>query len=283
MKAKYLTILALILAFACITSCKKELTNDGAKQSYNHESTTNYLKTVVPIDYTELCGDDVGGTLVEGASLGYPDLWDYYFFNGNAGDDISISITSINEIDAIVSGTLYSGMATTTDGITWYDGGAEMVYIQHICYWGVPDGVIVDGLKYTFNYELAETGSYTLAIMSEGGTEYLVETSGISCDTDTDGDGCPDSEDAVLNSNMEEFVVIDGCNTGVPNRMVFGEPCGTMMSDVIDVLEAGTYKNHGAFVREMAQLTEMWVEIGLITEEEKDMLMACAGQSSIGQ
>lgn len=99
---------------------------------------------------------------------------------------------------------------------------------------------------------------------------------------DTDGDGCLDSDDAVVNSNMEEFVVIDGCSNGVLNKMTLGEPCGTMMSDMIDALEEGTYKNHGEFTKIVGKLTETWINEGLITPEEKELIVLCAGESSIG-
>lgn len=103
-----------------------------------------------------------------------------------------------------------------------------------------------------------------------------------TCVLDSDGDGCLDSDDAVVASNMEEFVVIAGCSNGVLNKMTSGEPCGTMMSDMIDVLEAGTYKNHGEFTKLVGQLTETWMNGGLITQEEKELIVLCAGESSIG-
>jgi hypothetical protein len=103
-----------------------------------------------------------------------------------------------------------------------------------------------------------------------------------TCVVDSDGDGCLDADDAVVNSNMEEFVVIDGCSNGVPNKMTLGEPCGTMMSDRIDVLEAGTYKNHGGFTKLVGQLAETWMNAGLITPEEKELIGMCAAESSIG-
>lgn len=101
-----------------------------------------------------------------------------------------------------------------------------------------------------------------------------------SCVSDTDSDGCSDSDDAVVNSNMEEFVNIDGCTNGVLNKMT--SECGTMMSDMIDVLEAQTYKNEGQFVKAVTQLAKTWMEEGLITQDEQSLLLACAGQSSIG-
>ncbi|MGQ8337086.1 hypothetical protein ACUNWD_11090 [Sunxiuqinia sp. A32] len=101
-----------------------------------------------------------------------------------------------------------------------------------------------------------------------------------TCIVDSDGDGCLDSDDAVINSNMEEFVEIDGCSNGVLNEMT--SECGVMMSDAIDALEAGDYKNSGQFVKAVASLAKTWMDEGLITQDEQTLLLACAGQSSIG-
>ncbi|TPV35377.1 hypothetical protein FJ651_00195 [Paucihalobacter ruber] len=97
---------------------------------------------------------------------------------------------------------------------------------------------------------------------------------------DSDGDGCEDEDDEIIDSNMEATVTIDGCDSGVVNRVTPGS-CGIMMSDVIDVLEAGTYKNHGQFVSAVADVVNGWFDAGLITLEEMDAIMSCAGQANI--
>lgn len=96
--------------------------------------------------------------------------------------------------------------------------------------------------------------------------------------SDTDGDGVPDDEDLVPNSNTEETVVIEDCDSSVEN-ITLGE--GYMLSDKIDDLEVGEYKNHGQFVRAIAHYLTSLVEEGIIIYEEKDFIMACAGSSSI--
>lgn len=99
-------------------------------------------------------------------------------------------------------------------------------------------------------------------------------------DEDSDGDGIPDEEDLVPNSNMEETVVIEECDSSVENRAL-GE--GYMVSDKIDELEAGEYKNHGQYVKATAHYLNSLVEEGIINYVEKDMIMNCAGSSSIGK
>ena len=102
------------------------------------------------------------------------------------------------------------------------------------------------------------------------------------CDADIDNDGCPNTEDAIISSNMEKFVDIDGCPSGVQNKMTLSEPCGTMMSDVIDGLEKGTYINHGAFLNGITVVVNEWSVKGLITPQEKSAIIVCAAKSSIG-
>lgn len=105
----------------------------------------------------------------------------------------------------------------------------------------------------------------------------------ISCDfvpaiIDTDGDGIPDDVDPEPNSNNETTIVIDGCDSGIDN-FEFGD--GFTLSDKIDELEAGDYKNHGEYVKTTAKYLTGLVKAMLITNEQKDTIMSCVGSSSI--
>ena len=93
------------------------------------------------------------------------------------------------------------------------------------------------------------------------------------CD-DNDADGCLDGDDAFPGSNMEATVNIGSCDSGVENRLT--AECGVSMSDLINVLEADSYRNKGQFVSSVASQTNLWVASGLISELEKDALMSCA-------
>ncbi|WP_298364366.1 thrombospondin type 3 repeat-containing protein [uncultured Lutibacter sp.] len=104
---------------------------------------------------------------------------------------------------------------------------------------------------------------------------------GDACDDDDDNDGCLDDDDPNQFSNTEATIIIDGCDTGVANIITNG--CGVTMSDLIDELENGTYKNHGQFVSAMAKLISNWKKEGLISPNEKGLIMSCASGSSIGQ
>lgn len=107
---------------------------------------------------------------------------------------------------------------------------------------------------------------------------YDGDLEGDVCDADDDNDGCLDVDDPTPFSNLEATVDIKGCDTSVENRMT--SSCGLTMSDMIDALEAGTYKNHGEFVRAMANLSNSWKESGLISGEEQGAIMSCAGSSN---
>jgi hypothetical protein len=110
---------------------------------------------------------------------------------------------------------------------------------------------------------------------------YDGDLNGDVCDLDDDNDGCLDVVDPIPFSNLETTVNLDGCDSGVDNRITSN--CGYTMSDMIDALEAGTYKNHGQFVSAMASLSNSWKASGLISGEEKDAIMTCADSSDIGR
>ncbi|SDR66197.1 thrombospondin type 3 repeat-containing protein [Christiangramia echinicola] len=109
--------------------------------------------------------------------------------------------------------------------------------------------------------------------------DFDVDGLGDVCDADDDNDGCLDGDDSIPFSNIEATVVIDGCDSDVDNRVT--STCGLTMSDMIDNLEAGIYKNHGEFVRMVSSLTRSWVKDGLISKLEKDAIMSCAGSANI--
>lgn len=62
---------------------------------------------------------------------------------------------------------------------------------------------------------------------------------------DNDGDGCIDTKDKYLDSNLELTIRVGGCDSGVVNKMT--SVCGVSLSDRYDEVEAKTYDNHGNF------------------------------------
>lgn len=114
-----------------------------------------------------------------------------------------------------------------------------------------------------------------------GQEDYDGDGIGDVCDDDIDGDGCLNINDDIIRSDIGATIEIDGCDNGVTNYIT--DKCGYTMNDMINILEEAEYINHGAFVSAMAKLVNEWYEKGLVTVEEKDLIMSCAGSSDIGR
>jgi hypothetical protein len=91
---------------------------------------------------------------------------------------------------------------------------------------------------------------------------------------DADGDDVADDEDCNPNSDVRPTIIIGGIDTGVPNT-VFENGCS--MADLIAQLAASA-GNHGQFVSAVANLTNQWVEQGLITGQQKGAIQSAAAR-----
>jgi len=78
--------------------------------------------------------------------------------------------------------------------------------------------------------------------------------------------------------DFEATLVIDDCDTGVVDLVIDEE--GTRLSDRIAEL-AATARNHGQFVKGVAQLTNQLKKDGLISGAEKGAIQSCAAESSL--
>ncbi len=94
---------------------------------------------------------------------------------------------------------------------------------------------------------------------------------------DTDGDGVPDDMDECPNSDLSPTVVIDGCDSGVPNHL-FEDGC--TISDLVTECADGA-RNHGAFRRCVSKLGNALKKDGVITPPEKDQILSCASRADI--
>ncbi len=93
---------------------------------------------------------------------------------------------------------------------------------------------------------------------------------------DPDLDGLADNLDCEPNSNFAPTVVIDGCDTGVPN-LFFTSGC--TLSDFIAHIADGS-SNHGNFVSGVAHLTNALKQAGFITAAQKSAIQSCAAQAN---
>jgi PKD repeat protein len=127
-------------------------------------------------------------------------------------------------------------------------------------------------LKYTNNYSALEIYNQTLtnAFMS-------LKTDSIGDACDADGDGIPDDVDNCPESNLEQAIIIVGCDSGVEN-LLFEDGC--TMSDLIVECADGA-KNHGKFVSCVSHLTNDWKKQKLISGKEKGAIQSCAAQADI--
>jgi len=93
----------------------------------------------------------------------------------------------------------------------------------------------------------------------------------------SDGDGVPDGMDSCIGSDTNANVVIDGCDSGVPNT-VFANGC--RISDSIEDCADGA-GNHGAFVSCVSHYANNLKKNGTITGSQKGAIQSCAGGASI--
>ena len=96
-------------------------------------------------------------------------------------------------------------------------------------------------------------------------------------ETDYDSDGIIDDEDNCPESDLEETIIIDGCDTGVDNYL-FENGC-TMKDLITDC--ADNAKNHGKFVSCVTHLTKDWKKRRLIRKKEEGAIERCAAKSDI--
>ena len=89
-------------------------------------------------------------------------------------------------------------------------------------------------------------------------------------DDHDDPDECP-------NSDLSATVVIDGCDSGVPNTL-FSSGC--TISDFIAACADGA-SNHGQFVSCVSHMTNDLKKAGTITGQQKDAIQSCAAQADI--
>lgn len=114
-----------------------------------------------------------------------------------------------------------------------------------------------------------------LGISNPEQEDYDGDGQGDACDSDDDNDGVPDEEDSTPISNFEETITIGNCDTGVTNTSASQ---GATMADLVDELESGEYKNLGQEIKTYTQLTNLWVDMGLITAEQKNTILDCTMQ-----
>jgi len=86
------------------------------------------------------------------------------------------------------------------------------------------------------------------------------------CDADRDGDGVRDDADLCVPTATGEVVNAEGCS----------------IADLVPCDNPSGWRNHGAYVSMTARIAEEFLDLGLITEAEKDAIVSEAGDSQCG-
>ena len=87
---------------------------------------------------------------------------------------------------------------------------------------------------------------------------------------------CTGEVDQCADTDLSETVVIDSCDSGVPNTVL----TGCSISDLVGQCAAGA-TNHGRFVSCVSHLTNDLKKDGVISGEQKGAIQDCAGQADI--
>lgn len=129
-----------------------------------------------------------------------------------------------------------------------------------------------DGSQYEF-YSIARDWVGNLeekeALAEAGTSVQLVQ--------DRDGDGVADDEDRCPDTVSFPTVVIDGCDSRVPDHMG-GDGCS--ISDEISNAAIGS-RNHGEFVRQVVSITNRLRDQGAITGRQAGEIKSCAAAARI--
>jgi hypothetical protein len=94
---------------------------------------------------------------------------------------------------------------------------------------------------------------------------------------DYDGDEIAGNLDNCPGSNMEAEIIINGCHTGIENKLLDN---GCSMSDLIAQCKKDG-KNHGQFVRCVSHLVNDWKKSGLIPKRINGLIRRCAARANI--
>ena len=111
---------------------------------------------------------------------------------------------------------------------------------------------------------------------------------GDACDADDDNDGVDDGDDVDPldpNSDSDGDGITDLDETSSGSDPLDADENGNGILDGIDQLCSpdDDWKNHGKYVSCVSHAAEDYLEAGLITEAEKDAIVAAAAQSDVGK
>jgi len=203
---------------------------------------------------------------------------------GMGGTDPTITIPSVRITLAdgnTIKANLAAGVSATLGvDLSVYAGadplGRALLYTPNpvqggstISHWDTiasPNQLMEPAINADLTHSVATPADLSLALMRDVGWF-----------ADADLDGYADDDDCDPTSDFTPTVVIDGCDSGVPNNFFSG---GCTISDYIGKC-ADAATNHGAFVSCVAGFTNSLKKLGIITGEDKDVIQSCAGAAAL--
>jgi titin len=111
----------------------------------------------------------------------------------------------------------------------------------------------------------------------EGNTSEFSPCSPPIVSVDSDGDGVPDDLDHCADSDLASVIVIDGCDTGVPNVIT---ERGCTLADRLAQCAEGV-GNHTQYVARVTLVALLFERAGLITQAQAAALIRCAARADI--
>lgn len=192
-----------------------------------------------------------------------------------SGDYFGTAVAGVGDTDGDNIDDLLIGAKGVRQGT--YQGGAAYVYSGAdrsliASFGGNPFQNTGRGVSVAGAGDVDRNGLSDL-IIGSAAEEVLVATAV----TDIDLDGVHDEIDQCQHSDTRPTVVIDGCDSGVPNRLL---PSGCSIADLIDAC-AATADGHGAFVSCVAQLMSDLQKADLLDGRSRGAIQRCAARASV--
>ena len=226
---------------------------------------------------------DNGGTLDVGLDKTPDNVARFYLFDDAGTSVVVVGTTPIND-----------GVFRHIVGVRDTAAGVARLYVDGVLERSVtdPTGTFLEvnaipwnigntsgsSSKFPWSGFLDEVSIYNQALsVAEIQAIFTAGSAGKCFPGDRDRDGLGDDEDVCPASDLRSTVLIDACDTAVPNPVF---PSGCTIADLIVPCAENAHK-HNTFVRCVAELTNKMQRITIITGEQTDALRSCAAQANL--
>jgi uncharacterized protein YjdB len=180
----------------------------------------------------------------------------------------SCAVAISPESDEVLSGETIEFSAQTTG-----TGCSDPCYTWQVT--GASGAIIDDS---SGRYTAGDTGGDDMVTVSDNCNDDINATADVVVLQDSDHDGIPDVEEVFCTeSNSEEFVTIDECETGIKNELIDND---CYMNDLIADCAVDA-RNHGHFVFCVAHRTIQWKMDKRLSLKNMGTIIRCAARADI--